>query len=163
MPRLYHFDVSDETIAVLRHLRRAWRGWSHDGEIFSVELDNGTVSQMRIERAEIEPGLEARWLRADTAAIPVAPVASSFDSGGNDVVIFSSEVWIDEQANVSHGPPGSSPEDAVAVLIVTDAILLENPAGEHMLLRCAVDRMEIVTEIEEIRRFAGMRGYKIEG
>jgi hypothetical protein len=161
MTRSYHFDVTDETVAALRHLRNSWRGWRHEQDAFLVTLESGTTLRLAIERSEIAPGFEARWLRADLVEAAVDPVASSFESGRNDVVIFSSEFWADERGSITDGPPGCSPETAVIASTATDALLLENPAGDHMLVRCSAAGLEIMHEIEAIREFARARGYSM--
>ena len=155
----YHFDVSDETVAALRHLRHPWRGWRHERDLFVIGLESGTTLRLTIERLEVEPGFEVRWLRADLVDADVEPVASSFETGGNDVVIFSSEIWADDLSRITDGPPGCSPESAVIASTVTDSLLLENTAGEHMLVRCGAEGLQVVHDLQVIREFAATRGY----
>lgn len=160
-PRFYRFDVTDETIAALRRLRQPWRGWALQGESLAVSLDSGATVLIRIDRKEIEPGFSVSRLRADVVARDLPAVESSFNAGTNELVLFSTEIWTDETANVFEGPPGSSPDSTVISCTVTDSIMIESSAGEALLIRCKASELALLRDVELVRAFARERGYSL--
>src|SRR5687768_3229429 len=113
-PRAYSFDVTETTIAALRQLRQPWRGWLLEEKAFKVGLDSNNICLIRIDRIEVEPGLQVSRLQADLVDGSLDAPEASFSAEGNDVVLFNSEFWTDGVSHPNDGPPGSCPDGAVA-------------------------------------------------
>jgi hypothetical protein len=158
-PRFYRFDVTDETITALRRLRQPWHGWALQGESLAVSTGSGEVVLVRIDRKEIEPGFPVQRLRADRVTRDLPAVESSFNSGANDLVLFSTEIWSDGASLAFEGPPGSSPDSAVVSCTITDSIMIESSSGEVILIRCRAGELALLRDVEIIHEFARERGY----
>lgn len=176
--RHYRFEATEETIEALRLLRRAWRDYSRDRDAVVVRLTDGGAVRIESDRAEVEGQLEAYRLRArqvdtddDRWRDP-----TGLALGGNDVVLFAGATWIlaggepqstpsdDEQIMQFSGHPGQIPEEADAVCITTDAIVVASSVGTGLLIRIGLrpNSIDVVDDRGEIARFVTERGYRQE-
>lgn len=164
--REYGFEASGSTIDALRHLQRPWRGWAATADALLVLSGTGVVVRIEAESAEPEAMLAVARLRAgvvresDVPGGAVPEGDSAFGVGPNEVVLFNSETWVEEDVQI-WGPPGARPDDARASCIVTDALLLDSLHGERLLVRCAPppDGFELLRDPEEIAEYVAARGY----
>lgn len=173
--REYRHHATDATIEALRRLRRAWAGYHVSREAVTVALADGGTVTLRVEGTVLEPDFEAFRLSA-TLTEPLTEPASltpagAFDAGGNDVVVFRSETWIEESGEP--GPAGSgavvqftgSPlqrsPSAAAMCAVDDALVVATASGTGLLVRCGLQpyALEVTTDREAIARFLGERHY----
>ena len=130
------------------------------------------------ESAEVEPDFEAfrvtaRAIEAEADAPlprPGTEPVEDFAAGGNDIVVFNSETWLERAAPGSGGEeravqftgrPLQRSESAEAVCAVTDAVVMATTIGTGILVRCGVrpHTVEVVREREAIARFLVERGY----
>jgi len=181
--REYRYPATDETIEALRHLRAPWIGFVAGDRGMVVRLADGSQVEIVSEAAEVEPDLEAFRVSARVIDAPpdqpparvgvdVEPV-EDFAAGGNDIVVFNSETWLERAAPGSGGEeravqftgrPLQRSESAEAVCAVTDAVVMATTIGTGILVRCGVrpHTVEVVREREAIARFLVERGYADE-
>jgi hypothetical protein len=102
--------------------------------------------------------------------------ASDFAAGGNDLVLFTGAAWsvpmappvADAPSSLAPGQsmhfsghPGQVPEEAEAVCVTTDAIVIASKAGSGVLVRTGLApySLDVVYEREAIAAFLKERGY----
>ncbi len=183
--REYTFRAADGTIEALRRLRRGWSHYRVTDEAFVVALADGARVVVRVERSELEAGLEASRLAAtieeggvdddgEADAAGGRNAAGSFAGGSNDVVVFRSETWVEgpgattadgtdpERTVQFSGSPLQRPPTAAAVCAVDDAVVVASGAGDGILVRAGVrpGTVEVVTDRVEIARFLAERQYR---
>lgn len=169
--RTHTFRATDATVEVLRRLRGAWRGVHVTADAVIVALADGTGVRVAVERTSLEPDFEVVRLTAERLpdAPPGVEAAGAFATGGNDVVVFRSESWIERPAGRDGGDlvmqytgsPLSRPEHAEATCAVDDAVVIATGAGEGMLLRTGAQpgTLEVVVDRERIAAFLRERRY----
>ena len=173
--REYEFVSTEATIEVLRRLREPWAGYETDRSALRVRLADGTTIRVDVDGTDLERQFEAFRIEANVEKSPVeiAPAATPFGSGTNDVVLFRGETWIEapERAEPEFasddtiiqfsGRPGQHTESAVAICVTTDAVLVASVEGTGVLVRTGAVpyRVEITEDRYEIARFLGQRGY----
>ncbi len=176
--REYRYPATDATIEALRRLRGAWAGYRVADDALLIALADGAAVRIHVEGADVEPSFEAFRLSAEVVDVvvegPSAPGA--FGGGGNDVVVFRSETWIeapDASAASGDGAAGAdrvvqftgSPlqrsASAAAVCGVDDAVVVATRAGTGVLIRCGLRpyTLEVSTEPAVIARFRAERQY----
>jgi hypothetical protein len=164
--REYSFEATGETIGALRHLQRPWRAAAAGPDGLTVHCGTGALVRLEAVEAELEPGFTATCLMAalvedaPAAALPTDEPPAGFDTGLNEVVLFNSESWLEDE-RPGHGPPGARPDSADAACIVSDAILLDAGGGARLLVRAAPDGpvLLLVRDAGEIAAFVEARGY----
>lgn len=172
--REYDYRATDETIEALRRLRRAWAGYHLTGDALVVVLEEGGTVRISVEGAELEPALAAFRLSAAPTESDPAHLSppESFGAGGNDVVVFRSETWIEAGAPGSGadattavmqftGSPLQRPPSAAAVCSVDDAVVVASSAGTGLLVRCGLRpyALEVERDPTAIARFLVARQY----
>lgn len=173
--REYRHDASDETIEALRRLRRAWAGYHISSDTLTVALAEGGAVSIRVDGATLEPKFEAFRLSAEPADVPAGPLTppGAFGAGGNDVVVFRSETWIEapdapvvgtlgRNAVLQFtGSPLQRSPSAAAVCAVDDAAVVATADGTGLLVRCGLQpyALEITTDRAAIARFLAERHY----
>lgn len=173
--REYEFVATNETIEVLRRLREPWAGYEVHPGALRVRLGDGTTVRVDVDGTDLERQFEVFRIEASVERSPVevAPHASAFGAGRNDIVLFRGESWIEapERAEPEFrsedtiiqfsGRPGQHTESAVALCSTTDAVLIASVEGTGVLVRTSVVpyKVEIVEDRLEIARFLGQRGY----
>lgn len=173
--RHYRFEATEETIEALRLLRRAWRDYARDRDGIVIRLVDGPTVRIESDRADVEGQLEAYRLRAlqiDRGDDRWRD-ATGLALGGNDVVLFAGATWIfasagpqtepsdDEQVMQFSGHPGQIPEEADAVCITTDAVVIASSVGTGILVRLGLrpNSIDVTDDSAEIARFVTERGY----
>lgn len=176
--REYRHQATEATIEALRRLRHAWTGYHVASDVLTVALADGSAVRIRVEGAELEVEFEAFRLGAELTDAPSPPLTppDAFEAGGNDVVVFRSETWIEEpgepgepvvgalgpQAVVQFtGSPLQRSATAAAVCAVDDAVVVATTAGTGLLVRCGLQpyALEVTTDAEAIARFLTERHY----
>ena len=178
--REYRYPATDETIEALRRLRAPWAGFVAGDRGIVIQLADGAQIEIVSESAEVEPDFEAfrvtaRVVEAEADADAPLPrpgtePVEDFAAGGNDIVVFNSETWIEravpapggEDRSVQFtGRPLQRSESAEAVCAVTDAVVVATTIGTGILVRCGIrpHTIEVVREREAIARFLVDRGY----
>jgi hypothetical protein len=184
--REYRFQADSDSIEVFRRLRGAWRDVQASERSVTVRLADGTAVRFNVELHDIEPGFAATCLVADaitdeSAHQPIegAEISDTSDLGlgGNDVVLFTGATWLsasavestDERIDASRieavvqqvGTPADVPDDAEAVCITHDAIVIASPVGTGCLIRIAsmAGRLELFTDKAVIAAFLVSRSY----
>ncbi len=172
--REYRYAATDATIEALRRLRGAWTGYLVADDALLVALADGGTVRIHVEGADVEPSFEAFRLSAALTDLVVAePTApESFGGGGNDVVVFRSETWIEAPESAGDGAgadrvvqftgsPLQRSESATAVCAVDDAVVVATRAGTGVLIRCGLRpyTLEVTTESTAIARFLAERQY----
>jgi hypothetical protein len=184
--REYRFQAGDENIEVFRRLRGAWRDVQATEHAVTVRLADGSAVRLEVDRHDIEPGFAAVCLVGDVltgeeahADVPGAELSdtSHLGLGGNDVVLFTGATWLattsvestDERVDTSGmeavlqqaGTPIDVPEDAEAVCLTHDALVIASPVGTGCLIRIAsiAGRFEVITDRAVIAAFLTMRSF----
>ena len=184
--REYRFQADNDSVEVFRRLRGAWRDVQALERSVTVRLADGTAVRFNVELHDIEPGFAATCLVADVIMddsaheyITGAVVSETSDLGlgGNDVVLFTGATWLsatavesqDERIVASRieavvqqvGTPADVPEDAEAVCLTHDAIVIASPVGSGCLIRIAsvAGRLELFTDKAVIAAFLVTRSY----
>lgn len=169
--REYEFVATDDTIEALRRLRAPWAGYTVDRSSLRVLLADGTTMRVDVDGADLEPDFEAFRIEAavERSPIPIAPHASPFGAGKNDVVVFRGETWIEGPAQAAptdaimqySGRPGQCSDTALAVCKTTDAVLFASTQGTGVLvqLSAAPYQLDITEDRVVIARFLAQRGY----
>ena len=176
--REYEFVSTEATIEVLRRLREPWAGYETDRSALRVRLNDGTTIRVDVDGTDLERQFEAFRIEANIEKSPVeiAPLATPFGGGTNDVVLFRGETWIEtpERAEPEFrsedtiiqfsGRPGQHTESASAMCVTTDAVLIVSVEGTGVLVRTGAVpyRVEIVEDRLEIARFLRQRGYPVD-
>ncbi|MGZ8378269.1 MAG: hypothetical protein ACXW05_13305 [Gemmatirosa sp.] len=174
--REYRYQATEATIEALRQLRGAWTGYRLAADALLIALATGDTIRIHVEGAGIEPDFEAFRLSAavtgSTLERPTAPEA--FGDGGNDVVVFRSETWIEESPAPEDDEVGERPvvqftgsplqrsETAAAVCAVDDAVVVATRAGTGLLVRCGLRpyALEVTTDATAIAHFLAERQYR---
>jgi hypothetical protein len=123
----------------------------------------------------VESNFDAFRLTAAPAEVPAQPLtpAGAFGGARNDVVVFTSETWIEgpgasglagvgPDAVVQFtGSPRQRPPTADAVCAVDDALVVATGAGTGALIRCGLRpyALEVTMEAAAIARFLAERQY----
>ena len=172
--REYRYHATEATIETLRRLRRAWAGYQVASDVLLVALEEGGTVRISVEGADVEPALVAYRLTAELVEARPAPLAApgAFGGGGNDVVVFRSETWIEAPDDAGADPSGDrvvqftgSPlqrsPSAAAVCAVDDALVVATGAGTGLLVRCGLQPygLEATTDPAAIARFLAERHY----
>lgn len=184
--REYRFQADSDSIEVFRRLRGAWRDVQALERSVRVRLADGTAVQFNVELHDIEPGFAATCLVADAITDEsahedlegaIVSETSDLGLGGNDVVLFTGATWVSASAVQSNderidatrmeavvqqaGMPTDVPEDAEAVCITHDAIVIASPVGSGCLIRIAsiAGRLEVLTDKVAIAAFLVSRSY----
>lgn len=164
--REYLYVATEATMDALRLLRGAWAGYDVAAGALAVRLADGTGVRVGAEGIVFQGILEAYRIAAgpiDAADVPPAR-ESDFAEGGNDVVLFQSEAWLEPSATGRvtrrSGQPGARPESATAAAKVSDALLVASPRGSAVLLRCGEGVLDVTESREEIGGFLEERGYE---
>ncbi len=184
--REYKFLTGEENVEVFRRLRGAWRDVQATDHAVTVRLADGTAVRIEVDRHDIEPGFAAVCLVGEsiTDASAHEDVAqamrietSDLGLGGNDVVLFSGATWLstsrvessDDRVDASGleavvqqaGTPIDVPDDAEAVCLTHDALVIASPVGTGCLVRIAsiAGRLEVITDRAVIAAFLTMRSY----
>lgn len=173
--RHYRFEATAQTVEALRLLRRAWRDYARDRDSIVVRLVDGGAVRIESDRADVEGQLEAYRIRASQIETEDDRWrdATGFALGGNDVVLFAGATWVltpggpqtepsdDEQVMQFSGHPGQIPEEADAVCITTDAVVIASSVGTGILVRLGLrpNSIEVIDDATEIARFVTERGY----
>lgn len=184
--REYRFQADNDSIEVFRRLRGAWRDVQALERSVTVRLADGTAVRFNVELHDIEPGFAATCLVADVimddsaheeVTGAVVSETSDLGLGGNDVVLFTGATWLsatavesqDERIDASRieavvqqvGTPADVPENAEAVCITHDAIVIASPVGTGCLIRIAsmAGRLELFTDKAVIAAFLVTRSY----
>ncbi len=184
--REYRFQAGDENIEVFRRLRGAWRDVQATEHAVLVRLADGSAVRLEVDRHDIEPGFAAVCLVGEALTgddahdeVPHAERSDTSDLGlgGNDVVLFTGATWLattsvesaDERVDTSGmeavlqqaGTPVDVPEDAEAVCLTHDALVIASPIGTGCLIRIAsiAGRLEVITDRAVIAAFLTMRSY----
>jgi hypothetical protein len=182
--REYRHHATEATIEALRRLRRAWAGFHVARDAVVVLLADGGAVRIGVDGTDVEGGFAAFRLSAalvnapEALAAPAAAAApltepDAFGAGGNDVVLFRSETWIEadasgdgarEQGTVVQftGSPLQRSPSAVAVCAVDDAVVVATTAGTGILVRCGLQpyALEATTNPQAIARFLAERQYR---
>jgi hypothetical protein len=168
--RHYRYEATERTLDALRLLRRAWLDFVSEPEAVTVRLRDGGAVRVGVDRADVEEGFEVIRLVASEVEPPGSDgrEASALALGGNDVVLFAGATWMNEAENRDgqiiqfSGHPGQIPEDADAVCITSDAVVVASSVGTGVLVRVGVrpGTIELTEDREEIARFVTGRGYK---
>lgn len=173
--RQHEHRATSSTIEALRRLRTPWAGYRVTSEALVVALADGGAVRITVEGREVEPNLEAFRLGAamEESGPAGLSAAGDFDAGGNDVVIFRSETWIEETPAAGNGDirpdavtqftgsPLHRSETAVAACTVDDALVIATTAGTGLLVRCGLKpyTVEVTTDRVAIARFLAERHY----
>jgi hypothetical protein len=184
--REYRFQTGEENVEVFRRLRGAWRDVQATGQAVLVRLADGTAVRIEVDRHDIEPGFAAVCLVGEAltgdaahAELVEAAVAETSDLGlgGNDVVLFTGATWLagarvrSDDARVDTtameavvqqaGTPLDVPEDAEAMCLTHDALVIASPVGTGCLVRIAslAGRLEVITDRAVIAAFLTARSY----
>ena len=176
--REYRHHATDATIEALRRLRRPWAGYLVTDAALLIALTDGANVQIRVDGAELEQEFAAFRLSAELIDMPPEQLrpAGGFAAGGNDVVIFRSETWIEEPAGPIVGTPdrqaslqftGSPLErspSAAAVCAVDDAVVVASTDATALLVRCGLQphAVDVTTDPRAIARFLAERQYGSE-
>jgi hypothetical protein len=171
--RHYHFQATDETIEALRLLRDPWAAYAVASGALTVRLSDGRTVRIAPDEAHVEDGLDASRLRADATDAPlddagVTHDAPDFARGRNDVVVLTGATWLADgheadtaQATLFSGSLQQIPEDARAVCLTTDAVVVATGTGSGVLVRTglAPRTLDVIVDQHEIARFLRSRGY----
>ena len=178
--REYRYHATEATIEALRRLRRAWAGYHASSEALLVALAEGGTVRISVEGADVEPALAAYRLTAELVEarpeqiqqLEQLAAPGAFGGGGNDVVVFRSETWIEAPDATGAGSSGDavvqftgSPlqrsPSAAAVCAVDDAVVVATAAGTGLLVRCGLQplTLDATTEPAAIARFLAERQY----
>ncbi|MFL5574356.1 MAG: hypothetical protein ACJ79S_00070 [Gemmatimonadaceae bacterium] len=163
--REYRFAATEATLDALRLLRGPWAGYAVTAGVLAVRLADGTGVRVGAEGTIFQGILEAfRVAAGPLDAGPVPPVrACPFAQGGNDVVLFQSEAWLEPtstgRVTRRSGKPGARPESATAAAKMSDALLVASPRGAAVLVRCGDGVLDVTESREEIDGFLEERGY----
>jgi hypothetical protein len=161
----YAYVATEATMDALRLLRGAWAGYTVAEGVLRVRLADGTGVRVGADGTLFQGVLEAYRVAAgplDAGGVPPER-ASGFADGGNDVVLFQSEAWLEPsgagRVTRRSGKPGDRPESATAAAKVSDAVLVASPRGAAVLVRCGDGVLDVSESREEIGGFLEERGY----
>ena len=187
--REYSFHATDESVGALRRLKAPWAEAMATSHAVTVSVGATERVRLTVERAEVEPELEASRIRADLVlstddlvrGVPVD--VGDLAVGRNDVVLFAGETWVEEpganprihagngngaaataQTVQYSGRAGQRPATAAAVCTTTDAIVVAAATGEGLLIRIGIKplTLDVVRDRAAIARFLVERGYTTE-
>lgn len=184
--REYRFQAGEENVDIFRRLRGAWRDVQATDQAVHVRLADGTAVRLEVDRHDIEPGFAAVCLVGETLAgddahadlvDAIVHATSDLGLGGNDVVLFTGATWLagasvrSPEADVDTtgmeavvqqaGTPLDVPEDAEAMCLTHDALVIASPVGTGCLVRIAslAGRLEVITDRSVIAAFLTTRSY----
>jgi len=173
--RLHAYQVTEESVDALRKLRAPWREMHRSEAAVSIATAEGIAVRLTVERADVEPLLEAYRLRADVvreAREGEALAVGDLALGTNDVVLFNGETWAEAAGETGRGDAagqtlqftghaGQRSETAVAVCTTTDALVAAAGTGEGVLIRIGNRpfSLDVVSDRVTIARFLVQRGY----
>ncbi|MCU0627238.1 MAG: hypothetical protein MUF21_12260 [Gemmatimonadaceae bacterium] len=171
--RHYQFQATDETIEALRLLRDPWAAYAIAPAALTVRLADGRSVRIAPDEAHVEDGLDASRLRAEPVTAPlddagVTHDAPDFARGRNDVVVLTGATWLADGSDgdaarrtLFSGSLQQLPEDASAVCLTTDAVVVATGAGSGVLVRTglAPRTIDVIVDQHEIARFLRSRGY----
>ena len=173
--REYRYPATEATIATLRRLRGSWVGYHRSEDALVVAFADGSAVRIGVEGASVESTFEAFRLTAAPAEVPAQPLtpAGAFGGARNDIVVFTSETWIEGPG--ASGPAGAGPDTVVqftgsrrqrsptaaAVCAVDDALVVATGAGTGALIRCGLRpyALEVTMDAAAIAQFLAERQY----
>lgn len=173
--RQYKFLATEETQEALRLARGMWHGLTIAESSVTVHLVTGEAVLIETEAVDVEDVFETFRLNARVEPAPAPPTdaAGEFGLGRNDVVLFTGASWNvtgteapgvelrDGAAMHFSGHPGQIPDEAEAVCLTTDAIVVATTTGTGLLLRVGMKpgTVDVIADQERIQAFLLDRGY----